>query len=538
MEWKGTGKKLVNGANKKTTGAREWQASKLNTGGIQGNPVTLHEAAASSTRRPLRCVRTRISVMECVLNLDMILFLKQANRVRKIATRLEILQPPLPAFPSSDNAFVSRGSRPMTLNDVEHGGGNPGFWQNSMRMPSTPSPRLPTPGPASMPSMPPGGPTTPGTPGVPGGPLTPQPHSSPSPGYFGGPPPMNTSLGPMSGGGPMPMGGPMQMSGPPQYMHQGPMPPHPMQHHPGGMMGPGGGGPMHHQQMGPGTPGPPTPMGHHPGQSPGHGPSPRPMGHPMGPMSAGSPVGPPHPNMPPNMGPNMGPQMGMHGPYPPPQRRHAPLFGQPDYRIFELNKRLQQRSEDMDTSSLWWDAFATEFFEDEATLTLTFCLEDGPKRYTIGRTLIPRYFRSLFEGGVTDVYFHLRHPKESFHNPTITLDCDQCTMVSHHGKPLFTKCNASQSDRYRKAQCPRDLNQASIGLMLVFMGISRVFGASMPTDRVRGYLGYLGSRSSGPASSKQRGIDVIRGIFLKQRSEGEMQQQKNRRFVFVSHDDE
>ena len=39
--------------------------------------------------------------------------------------------------------------------------------------------------------------------------------------------------------------------------------------------------------------------------------------------------------------------------------------------------RLSQESD-----SLWWDAFATEFFEDDATLTLTFCLEDGPKRYS------------------------------------------------------------------------------------------------------------------------------------------------------------
>ncbi|XP_063222362.1 LIM domain-binding protein 2 isoform X4 [Bacillus rossius redtenbacheri] len=120
-------------------------------------------------------------------------------------------------------------------------------------------------------------------------------------------------------------------------------------------------------------------------------------------------------------------------------RRHTPYFGQPDYRVYELNKRLQQRTEESD--NLWWDAFATEFFEDDATLTLTFCLEDGPKRYTIGRTLIPRYFRSIFEGGVTELYYNLRHPKESFHNTSITLDCDQCTMVTHHGKPMFTKVN-------------------------------------------------------------------------------------------------
>ncbi|KAF4513908.1 UNVERIFIED_CONTAM: hypothetical protein B566_EDAN017649 [Ephemera danica] len=85
-------------------------------------------------------------------------------------------------------------------------------------------------------------------------------------------------------------------------------------------------------------------------------------------------------------------------------RRHTPYFGQPDYRVYELNKRLQQRTE-----------------------------------VTIGRTLIPRYFRSIFEGGVTELYYSLRHPKESFHNTSITLDCDQCSMITHHGKPLFTK---------------------------------------------------------------------------------------------------
>lgn len=61
----------------------------------------------------------------------------------------------------------------------------------------------------------------------------------------------------------------------------------------------------------------------------------------------------------------------------------------------------------------------------------------------IGRTLIPRYFRSIFEGGVSDLYFHLKLAKESFHNSSVTLDCDQCTMVTHHSvKPMFTKvCN-------------------------------------------------------------------------------------------------
>ena len=65
-----------------------------------------------------------------------------------------------------------------------------------------------------------------------------------------------------------------------------------------------------------------------------------------------------------------------------------------------------------------------------------FCYFSFP---AIGRTLIPRYFRSIFEGGVTDLYYILKHAKESFHTTSITLDCEVATMVTHHGKPMFTK---------------------------------------------------------------------------------------------------
>ncbi|XP_061545788.1 LIM domain-binding protein 1-A isoform X2 [Phycodurus eques] len=118
-------------------------------------------------------------------------------------------------------------------------------------------------------------------------------------------------------------------------------------------------------------------------------------------------------------------------------RRPTPYGNQTDYRMYELNKRLQNWTEDCD--NLWWDAFTTEFFEDDAMLTITFCLEDGPKRYTIGRTLIPRYFRSIFEGGATELFYNLKHPKESFHSNFVSLDCDQCTMVTQNGKPMFTQ---------------------------------------------------------------------------------------------------
>src|SRR4029434_751931 len=62
-----------------------------------------------------------------------------------------------------------------------------------------------------------------------------------------------------------------------------------------------------------------------------------------------------------------------------------------------------------------------------------------PRSPAIGRTLIPRYFSTVFEGGVTELYFVLKHSKESFHSSTITLDCDQCSMITQHGKPMFTK---------------------------------------------------------------------------------------------------
>ncbi|GAA6085480.1 LIM domain-binding protein 2b isoform X1, partial [Tachysurus ichikawai] len=92
-----------------------------------------------------------------------------------------------------------------------------------------------------------------------------------------------------------------------------------------------------------------------------------------------------------------------------------------------------------DCDILWWDAFCTEFFEEDATLTLSFCLEDGPKTYTIGRALIPRFFSTLYEGGVYELFFELKHTKESFSSSTITVDCHQCTMITQHGKPTFTK---------------------------------------------------------------------------------------------------
>lgn len=69
----------------------------------------------------------------------------------------------------------------------------------------------------------------------------------------------------------------------------------------------------------------------------------------------------------------------------------------------------------------------------------------------IGRTLIPRYFRSIFEGGATELFYVLKHPKESFHSNFVSLDCDQCTMVTQNGKPMFTQVQFAKHRLYGAA---------------------------------------------------------------------------------------
>lgn len=106
-------------------------------------------------------------------------------------------------------------------------------------------------------------------------------------------------------------------------MGQGPMPPR---------MSPGMSGAGMSPGMSPGMP-----PGVSPGMPPqqGMGPGPGPGGPPNGPpMSHGMPG----PMM--NSDPFYSSPFSMYS-----NRRHAPFMGQPDYRIYELNKRLQQRSE-------------------------------------------------------------------------------------------------------------------------------------------------------------------------------------------------
>ena len=43
------------------------------------------------------------------------------------------------------------------------------------------------------------------------------------------------------------------------------------------------------------------------------------------------------------------------------------------------------------------------------------------------------------------MHYVLKHSKESFHNTTISLDCEQASMVTQHGKPMFPHVSNTNS---------------------------------------------------------------------------------------------
>jgi len=164
-------------------------------------------------------------------------------------------------------------------------------------------------------------------------------------------------------------------------------------------------------------------------QAPNTGPPP---GHHLGSV--------PQSNGPPN-------EPGFYSPAPPP---HAINFNNQirpnialrppiyEFKVYELTKRLTERPEN--TDSIWWDQFVTEFFDDHSTFTIHIASEEGPKQYTIGRTLIPRYFRTMYDDGVIDFSIRLKRPFIKEHpNRTAILECDQCTLITQHVKPGFNK---------------------------------------------------------------------------------------------------
>lgn len=156
------------------------------------------------------------------------------------------------------------------------------------------------------------------------------------------------------------------------------------------------------------------------------------------PVMAGGP--PPPPSHPPSG--CMPPHPGVHHAN---QDRGSPFYQhipQSEFRIIELNKRLQDRPRAGGPSSPlpligssdesdWWERFACDFFDDESTLSIRIPGEDKPIVYTIKRPLIPRFFKSYFDGGVTDLSIKLRNIREAQHHSSlVTLDCDQADIVT------------------------------------------------------------------------------------------------------------
>lgn len=115
-----------------------------------------------------------------------------------------------------------------------------------------------------------------------------------------------------------------------------------------------------------------------------------------------------------------------------------------------MNKRLASRPEQDINESFWWDSFTNEFFDDDAKLSMRNVLDENiPKNFTISRTLIPRFFRSIYEGGVTDLHFNLARggntnvlaprkvdPQFPATN-LVVFETDLCTMTSKYGKPMY-----------------------------------------------------------------------------------------------------
>ena len=117
-----------------------------------------------------------------------------------------------------------------------------------------------------------------------------------------------------------------------------------------------------------------------------------------------------------------------------------------------MNKRLASRPEQDVNEGLWWDSFVNEFFDDEAKLSIRNVIDENvAKNFTISRTLIPRFFRSIYEGGVTDLNFNLSRggttnilgpPKVDSNNPALSstllvFESDICTMTTKYGKPMY-----------------------------------------------------------------------------------------------------
>uniref|UniRef100_A0AC35G770 LIM interaction domain-containing protein n=1 Tax=Panagrolaimus sp. PS1159 TaxID=55785 RepID=A0AC35G770_9BILA len=159
---------------------------------------------------------------------------------------------------------------------------------------------------------------------------------------------------------------------------------------------------------------PPPPYNMHPMNPSQSQPPPQMMQQP-GPPQGSIPNGPGNPNLNPQQNAGIQSQMMLRPPIPMSHIPQPPLL---EYRILEMNKRMysfnhQQYQVAPELHPQWWEAFGQEFFDDDSRLNIiTYETPDNPKKYTVSKKLIGKFFRTMFENGVRELQFLPRAPTD------------------------------------------------------------------------------------------------------------------------------
>jgi hypothetical protein len=185
---------------------------------------------------------------------------------------------------------------------------------------------------------------------------------------------------------------------------------------------------------------PPPPYNMHPMNPSQSQPPPQMMQQP-GPPQGSIPNGPGNPNLNPQQNAGIQSQMMLRPPIPMSHIPQPPLL---EYRILEMNKRMysfnhQQYQVAPELHPQWWEAFGQEFFDDDSRLNIiTYETPDNPKKYTVSKKLIGKFFRTMFENGVRELQFLPRAPSDERMSQwgACSLDCENVVMFTRIHKPV------------------------------------------------------------------------------------------------------
>lgn len=61
----------------------------------------------------------------------------------------------------------------------------------------------------------------------------------------------------------------------------------------------------------------------------------------------------------------------------------------------------------------------------------------------IGRTMIPQYFSSIFEGGATEMYYTFTYPRQYMSHSGPTLECDNVLTTTQYLQPSYARVGAN-----------------------------------------------------------------------------------------------